>query len=507
MNKQKVLSIAVFIAGLCSIIYELLISTTATYFLGDGVRQFSLIIGVYLFSMGVGAYASKLSEDRPLYNFIATEYVLGLIGGISVPLLYMMFTSVSIIVFQLLCLGVIFVIGFLTGLEIPLLTFSYATDDIKEDLSNVLSLDYVGGLVATLIFPFVILPFVGLFHASLVFGLMNIILGLILNFAYFRKSKKLLTMGLLFAATLIVLLCMSDQVMKVWEQKIYKSPIIVNEQTPYQKIVMTKRGDNVKLFINRVIQFASKDEHRYHESIVHVPFTFRAEIKNVLILGGGENLATREVVKYPEVQKIDIVDIDSTIFKLAMEDVELSAINDLAPFDPRVNMIVDDAFSYLYGSTEKYDLIISDLPDPSGQSLARLYSTQFFELAKRKLNPKGIFITQSGDINNSSKVFSCINNTMSQIYDGNVITYNVFVPSFGGWGFNIGYLEDLGDPDATRLPLGLKFLEETTLNAGLSLPKDVEILDTEINTLDNPIILQYFLSDFAHFKQNSDTNQ
>lgn len=507
MKKKIFLSVAVFIAGLCSIIYELLISTTATYFLGDGVRQFSLIIGIYLFSMGVGAYAAKLLDDVPLRNFILMEYFLGFAGGISVPILYFFFTSVSILVFQLLCLGVIFIIGFLTGMEIPLLTFSFQNQNVKDNLSNVLSLDYVGGLVATLIFPFLILPFVGLFYASLIFGLMNIVLGLLLNRVFYKEDRKLMAGGILSALTITVLVFYAGNFMKVWEQKIYKSPIIVNEQTPYQKIVMTKRGDNVKLFINRVIQFASDDEYRYHESIVHVPFGFKPNIKKVLILGGGENLATREVVKYPGVEQIQIVDIDSTIFKLAMENKELSAINDLAPFDPRVEMIVDDAFSYLYTNADSYDLIIADLPDPASQSLARLYSKQFFGLVKRKLNPNGIFITQSGDINNSNRVCSCINNTMGAVFENNIRTFHVYIPSFGAWGFNIAFNGEEFDLSNIQLPAGLKYLDSEVVRQGMILPKDVTIVKTSINTMDNPIILQYFLDDHAKFKLNSDTNQ
>jgi len=250
-----------------------------------------------------------------------------------------------------------------------------------------------------------------------------------------------------------------------------------------------------------VIQFASSDEHRYHESLVHVPFTLKQSVDKVLVLGGGENLATREIIKHPEVDRIDIVDIDSMIFKLAMEDVELSHINELSPFDPRVNMIVDDAFSFMHSNTEKYDLIIADLPDPNNQSLARLYSQQFFHYVKKSLEDDGVFITQSGDINTSNSVFSCIYNTMNEVFDGNLLVYHVYIPSFGDWGFIIN--SDDFNPDAGRLPPGLKYLDSVALVNNFTLPKDVLIIDTEINTLDHPIVLDYFLDDFSRFKMNS----
>lgn len=503
MNKQKFLYLAVFLAGLCSIIYELLISTTATYFLGDGVRQFSLIIGVYLFSMGVGAYLAQLFSDKPLRSFIIIEYLLGFIGGISVPLLYFLFTSISIAAFQLSCLGVVFVIGFLTGMEIPVLTFSLQSDDVKQNLSNVLSLDYVGGLAATLLFPFVILPFVGLFYASLAFGIVNILLGIMLTLIFFPSHIKTLIFGVLTLLLSLSLVIMGGDLLSIWEQKIYKSPIILNEQTPYQKIVLTKRGENVKLFLNRVIQFSSADEHRYHESLVHVPMSMMDTVTTVLVLGGGENLATRELVKYPEIRRIDVVDIDTAMFRLALDHPDLSAINDLAPYDPRVQLIADDAFAFLYSNTERYDIIIADLPDPNSQSLARLYSKQFFALAKRNLAPDGVFITQSGDINNSNSVFSCIHNTMKTVFDDNMSTYHVYIPSFGDWGFNIGHLSQSVTSDPTRIPPGLKYLDTATLVEGARMPKDVQIVDTKVNTLDNPVLLQYFLEDFAKFKENS----
>lgn len=502
MNKKKLLSIAIFIAGLCSIIYELLISTTATYFLGDGVRQFSLIIGVYLFSMGVGAYIAQLFADRPLRNFIIVEYLLGVVGGLSVPILYFLFTSMSITSFQLVCLGIIFIIGFLTGMEIPLLTFSFNSKNHKENLSNVLSLDYVGGLVATLLFPFAILPFVGLFYASLVFGAVNIILGIILSLAFYGRRSKFIIWGIIALIIPSIIGMYGGKLLNIWEHKIYKNPIALNIQTPYQKIVMTKRNDNVKLFLNRVIQFASQDEHRYHETLVHIPMAFKSNVKNVLVLGGGENLATRELVKYPSLKKITVVDIDTMMFHLALTDPEISKINDLAPFDPRVDLIADDAFSFLYNNTELYDIIISDLPDPNSQSLARLYSLQFFKLVKRNLADGGIFITQSGDINNSNQVFSCIHKTLADAFETDIRTAHVYIPSFGDWGFNIAGVDKDVSLSSHQLPMGLKYLDSLTAINSLILPKDVTIADVKINTLDSPNLLTYFLEDYAQFKSN-----
>ncbi len=502
MKKNIAISIGVFIAGLCSIIYELLISTAATYFLGDSVKQFSLTIGIYLFSMGIGAFVSKFSQRNPLNAFVSIEFLLGLIGGLSIPFMYFMFIRLSISQMQWTTWFYIFVIGLLTGLEVPLLTFAVNNVNFKESLSNILSLDYIGGLIATLIFPFILLPFVGLFYSSLIFGAVNILLGIFMS--RYVESKSSRNKYMLFGVVSILLLggltYKGADMLKIWEEKIYKAPIAVREQTPYQHIVMTKKKDDIRLFLNRVIQFSSKDEHRYHESLVHTPMLMHPEAKDILILGGGENLAAREMLKHQAINKIDIVDLDSMVFHLAMYNHDLLKINKAASLHPKVNMIVEDAFNYLSTNANQYDLIISDLPDPNSEATAKLYTKQFFELAKNNLKEDGIFITQSGEIYMSNAAFSCIVNTMKTVYE-NVQPIHCYIPSFGDWGFVMGSKRDLVRTDLSQLDkIHTKFLTDKVMANSFGLPKDVDIIDTKINTLDNPIILQYFLEDWEKWK-------
>ncbi|WP_299800920.1 polyamine aminopropyltransferase [uncultured Maribacter sp.] len=500
MRNRVLISFAVFIAGLCSIIYELLISTTATYFLGDGVRQFSVIIGIYLFSMGIGAFLSKYLSDMPLKFFVRIEFLLGLIGGISVPLLFYSFVSVNALALQIICLFIIFLIGLLTGMEVPLLTFVSNEVDFKNNLSNVLSLDYIGGLIATLLFPFILLPFVGLYYSSLIFGIINIVLGLILNHFLLEKSKKTMFLGLASMAVLVILVVFGGKFLKIWDQAIYKNPIVLNEQTPYQKIVVTKKKEDVRLYLNRVIQFSSSDEYRYHEPLVHIPISLHENPKSVLILGGGENLASREVLKHSGITNIDVVDIDSTMFHLAKKDPYFIKINDGAAKNKRVNLIAEDAFTFLHKEAKGYDIIIADLPDPTNEALARLYSKQFFLLAKQRLNKNGLFVTQSGEIYFSNSVFSCINNTLSPIFN-HVKPYHAYIPSFGDWGFVIASDVKIEEGNIkSSLPKDLKFLTENQFQMAFQFPKDITIKETEVNTLDSPIILNYFIDDWNKWK-------
>jgi spermidine synthase len=171
LSEKSIFFAAVFIAGLCSIIYELLISTTSSYFLGDSVKQFSLTIGVYMAAMGIGSWLSKYLEDDLLEWFVKIEIALGLIGGASVPILYFCFDRFSLDGLQWLVLGLTLLIGIFTGFEVPILVRIMKTYyPLKANLANVLSLDYVGALVATLLFPFVLLPFVGVFRTSVAFN-------------------------------------------------------------------------------------------------------------------------------------------------------------------------------------------------------------------------------------------------------------------------------------------------------------------------------------------------
>ena len=458
-----------------------------------------------MFSMGIGAYLSKFFQDRSLDFFVFIEVMLGLIGGISVPLLYFLFVYVSPGVLQAFCLIFMFLIGLMTGMEVPLLTFMNDDEKYKDNLSNFLSLDYIGGLIATLIFPFLLLPFIGLFYSSLIFGIVNILLGLWLNFKLLKKKTKTFYFGIFVLILLVVLGFFTGSILKVWEEKIYKSPIVENLQSPYQKIVITKNNDDLKLFLNRSIQFSSADEHRYHEMLVHIPLSMHENPKNILILGGGENLASREVLKHPSVKSIDVVDIDQMMFDLSKKNQHILKVNQKASLNPKVNLITDDAFTFLKNNIKEYDVIIADLPDPSVDAIAKLYSKQFFGLAKRSLKSDGIFVTQSGEVYYSNTAFSCIKNTVSEIFDYTK-TYQVYVPSFGYWGYTIAKNSEFDEKNHRKIPENLKYLTENVFVSSFEMPKDISIVSTKINTIDNPVVLDYFLEDWYKWKTDMTTN-
>ena len=447
---------------------------------------------------GVGAFAAKYFLEKPLNFFIIIEYVLGLIGGLAIPILYFLFITVTPALFQIYCLLIMFCIGLLTGMEVPLLTFAYKEADFKNNLSNILSLDYIGGLIATLIFPFILLPFVGLFYSSLIVGSLNVLLGLLLSFSYLKKKTASLIFGFSILIILVLVVVNTATLLKVWDHKIYKSPVVTNIQTPYQKIVITKKKNDVRMFLNRVIQFSSLDEHRYHEPLIHIPISCLKSPKRILVLGGGENLASREILKHPDIASVDVVDIDSMMFHLARYDKLIKEINGGAAQNKKVNLITDDAFAFLYMNTKPYDLIVADLPDPSNESIARLYSVQFYLLVKRNLKSDGLFVTQAGEIYYSNTVFSCIYRTVNKVFEQAKV-YHSTIPSFGNWGFIMAANNEINS-NFSLIPDNLKFLSKKQAEFSFLFPKDIIIAETKINTLDNPIILSYYLRDWNKWK-------
>ena len=507
-NEKFVLIVTVFIAGLCSIIYELLISTTTSYFLGDSVKQFSLTIGIFLAAMGVGSFLSRIFTKDLIKHFIAVEIFLGFVGGISVPLLYLVYLYAfhQYTLFNVYALFLISIIGILTGLEVPLLTrIMKEYYPLKINLSNILSVDYIGGLAATLLFPFFLLPFVGLFKASLVFGLLNVGLGF-LNLWYFSDHLKLSSKRILGTAAIVVSLLFaivlgsSNYLLQQWSNGLYKDPVVFFQQTNYQQIALTKAGENTRLYINGAIQFSSADEYRYHEALTHIPIGMQDKTETVLVLGGGEALAIRELNKHSDIKKIVVVDIDPAIFELAQKNVYMKQMCENSLSDPRVEMVPMDASVYLQQNKEKFDLIIGDLPDPATESVARLYSKEFFRLIQNRLNPKGIFCTQATGTYHSNHAFWCIHETLQASGFTHVLPYHAYVPSFGDWGF-IAASHSALDVSKIDFPVPTKFLESGLLSKLLYFPKDLLLDEVGVNTLDKPILLEYYLQDYRRFQK------
>ena len=497
--RKRFILFSTLIVGMCSIIYELLISTVSSYFLGDSVKQFSIIIGCYLASMGLGSWLSRFFKSKALFSFIWIELLLGLVGAFSVPLCYLYFSMADFQGFNIFVIGIVAIIGTLTGLEVPLLAILLQGDEREEDgLSDVLTLDYIGALVATIIFPFILIPFMGVYKSSLLFGFVNIVIGFS-NFLLFRSelnSKKqrdvMLWIVTFFFAGLIVLAGVrSKQFLKHWNDAVFKHPVIYNESSQYQNIVITNNDSEFRLYLNSAIQFSSRDEYRYHEALVHVPAMQIDKLSRVAILGGGEGLAVREILKYGSVDSVFLIELDPKIIEISKEFSLIKELNQSALEDQRVKIINQDAFVWLMENRSKFDLIIADLPDPNNESLSRLYSTAFYHLIQNSLTSNGLFVTQATSPELSPTAFWCVDKTLVESGFEFTYPYHINVPSFGNWGFNIGSKSEI---DFRFNPtVSTKFIEQNSFNHIFYFPPDVSSEEVQANHLDQPIIMKYYL--------------
>ena len=491
----------VLIIATCGLIYELLAGTLASYVLGDSVTQFSLIIGVYLSALGVGAWLSSFIKKGLARKFIEVELGVALLGGTSAPLLFLTFTKLEW--FVPILYMVVFSIGVLVGLELPLLMRILKDHLNFEDLiSKVLAVDYIGALVASILFPIFLVPNLGLVRTSLVFGIFNALVGLwgtlLLRPILPKNLTGLRIRASIVIAILVVGIIKADKLTTLAEDSAFTQTIVYSQTTPYQRIVVTTTSRGFQLFLNGNMQFNSTDEYRYHEALVHPAMSAipKHRRKRILIMGGGDGLAVRELLKYPDVEQITLVDIDPEMTKLSVNFPSLAELNNHAFDDPRVNVVNHDAMIWLETLKEKYDVAIIDFPDPNSFALGKLYTTRFFRLLNRSLQDDAVVGIQSTSPLLASRSYWCIIKTMeaSGFY---VRPYQATVPSFGVWGYALAKKQAFDYPVklAPEVETNMRYLTNDTLQGLFRLPADIRPMDVEINRLDNQALVKYYEND------------
>ncbi|MGZ8362009.1 MAG: polyamine aminopropyltransferase, partial [Allosphingosinicella sp.] len=375
-----------FVVATCGLVYELLASTIASYLLGDSVTQFSTVIGAYLFAMGLGSWCSRYVKRDPLRLFVRVELLIALLGGLSAAALFLLFPMIAH--FRVTLYGLVLAIGFLVGLEIPLLIRILREEfDFREVVSTVLTFDYVGALAASLLFPLLLVPHLGMIRTGFLFGILNAGVALALLLVLPRRAELRIEKA---AAILILLLLGAGMVaaerLQRWaEVASYDEPVFYAVSTPYQRIVLTRSGGDIKLFLNGNLQFSSRDEYRYHEALVHPALGRVAAPREVLILGGGDGLAAREVLRHRGVRHVTLVDLDPAMTRLFSRSAILTRLNRGALTDPRLHVINADGFRWVREANQSYDAIIVDLPDPTDFSLGKLYTESFYRELHRLL--------------------------------------------------------------------------------------------------------------------------
>ncbi|MBA2737042.1 MAG: polyamine aminopropyltransferase [Pyrinomonadaceae bacterium] len=507
MKRIPLLFLNVIIIATCGLIYELLAGTLASYVLGDSVMQFSLIIGIYLSAMGVGSWLSSFLDKDLAKRFLEVELAVAVIGGFSAPLLFLTFANVSY--FNLILYSTVFGIGTLVGLEIPLLMRILKDElDFKQLVARVLALDYVGALVASLLFPIFLVPRLGLNRTSLLFGMLNASVGiwgtwLLEDLIKKRDANLLRIKGFVVIILLLIAFIKADSLTSLAEDALFTDNIIYAKSSPYQRIVVTKGKTGYALFLNGNLQFNSFDEYRYHEALVHPAFAAAgANPKRILVLGGGDGLAVREILKYPSVESVTLVDLDPIMTGLSHNLPVLAELNKHSFEDKRVSVVNADAFVWLDNNPiEPFDVAIVDFPDPNNFALGKLYTTRFYNLLKTKLKPDSAIVVQTTSPLIARNSFWCIIKTMETAGFA-VKPYQTTVPSFGVWGFALAKLQPFDAPQKPPENIELKFLNNNSFasmfefSADTTLPNE----EIEINRLDNQALVRYYEAEWRRFE-------
>ena len=501
MKPHRTLIISVFIVASCGLAYELISAALASYLLGDSIFQYSLIIGLYLFAMGIGAHLTRYIADKDvLHRFIEIELLVGLIGGISALFLFTAF-GIAAAPFRTLLYALVAIIGTVVGMEIPLVmrVLNEQRLAFKDTVARVLTFDYMGALAVSLLFPLFLAPKLGMARSALLFGLLNAAVAL-LTARVFRlhlpRYRSLKWRSYAVLLLLLIAFIFANRWVFQAEQRYFGDPVVFESHSPYQRLVVTQWKDDTRLYINGNLQFSSRDEARYHEALVIPAMQAAAQHSRVLILGGGDGLAAREVLKYPKVGQVTLVDLDPDMTRTFQTAAKLVALNQNALNHPKLRIINDDAAQWLQHTAAQFDVIIIDLPDPSNFALGKLYSVPMYRLVARHLAAGGKLVVQSTSPYFAPHAYWSVVATL-EAAGLKTAPYHVYVPSFGEWGYVLAGAEaDFRLP--IRVDVPTRFLNAAEMAQMFRFPADMARREVEPNYLNNQKLVAYFEQDWAN---------
>jgi len=493
---NQALLFSVFIIASCGLAYELIAGALSSYLLGDSITQFSTVIGTYLFAMGIGSWLSRYVERNLVARFVQIELMVGVLGGFSAAALFFIFVWFTT-PFQVALYLAVFGIGVLVGLEIPLIMRILKRDlSFKDLVSQVLTFDYLGALAVSILFPLLLVPQLGLVRSGLLFGLLNVLVALWALWIFreqLRNTFWLKTQAFVSLGVLAIGFAAAGQFTSLAEAHLYADEIVYNETSPYQHIVITGWKDDLRLFLNNNLQFSSRDEYRYHEALVHPGLSTLPVARRVLVLGGGDGLAVREILKYPQVESITLVDLDPAMTQLFSTAAALRKLNEDALHSPKVKVINADALKWLEDNAELFDFVVVDFPDPSNFAIGKLYSAAFYRLLEKHLTAGALAVIQSTSPLYARQSFWCVVSTLESV--GFVTTpYHALVPSFGEWGFVLAGRRAYRPP--ASYAVATRFLTPEATPALFQFPKDMARVDAEVNRLNNQVLVRYFESEW-----------
>jgi spermidine synthase len=504
-SENNILKIALFATGCAGIIAEFVLSTLATYLSGNAVFQWTLVMSFMLFAMGVGSRLSRIFQTQLLEWFLLTELLLSVACATSAIVAYGLAAFIQPINLVIYSQGII--VGILIGLEIPLVTrINESYENLRINISNVMEKDYYGSLLGGIIFAFIALPYLGLTYTPIILGCINFLVATLVMWRFMALiiHKRVFVFSWLVCFCFFICLCYAAKpIIQFGEQSKYKDKIVFARQTAYQKIVITHWRQYYWLYLNGQVQFSTYDEEKYHEPLVHPAMKLSAFRKEILVLGGGDGVAVREILKYPDVEQITLIDLDPVMTDLGKTHPVLTKINQNSLNSPKIKIIHHDAMTFLEKHDTQFGIVIIDLPDPDTIDLMHVYSLDFYRLIAHHLMRGGVMVTQATSPYFSTKAFLCILKTI-EAANLSVLPYHNHVPTMGEWGFILGMRKT--DIEAAQLKdralqlsftdLHSKFINANAMKSMCYFGKGV--LDkrhtVQINTQIRPVLHQYYLS-------------
>jgi spermidine synthase len=534
------LGLLMFLLGGCGLAYEYTLSKIASDLLGNSVQQWATMIATMLFAMGMGADFQKHTPvNRLADRLISSQLWLAILGGFG-PLIMIHGFALLPQIYIIIQYALAFTVGLLIGYEIPLvMRINEETEpDMRFNLAQVLKMDYVGALVGALLWTFLLVRYLSIDRISFIVALATIASSMLCYFLYLKRLARprarvweisgatlLVTLGLIFGRDLTLRA----------EQFLYRDPIVTSITTPFQHIVLTQnRSGNLRCYINGHLQFNEADEQIYHENLVHPAMHIARPRGKILILGGGDGLALREILKYPDVREVTLVDLDPMMTDLAATDPHLIRMNGGSLSDPRVtrrtasgiqageeyqagqtsqydlfptevhetvklHVINLDAAEFAKTMDSDYDVVFMDFPDPNSPDLAKLYGRPFYDHLRNRLHPGAVIVQQSGGCFQAREAYLCIGRTLKAAgFDA--VPYHDNVPSFGEWGWwiaTVGKSSDethraLGSLD--KLEVATRYLTPELVTASLAFGKnDLFSTHQDFTSLTEPRVYHYHL--------------
>ncbi len=492
----RLLLLTAAISSCVGLVLELLLVAQASYLVGDAALATGVVVGTFLAAMGLGAWLSQFLATGPeaqrqlLRSLLLVELGLSPLCLLGPLALFALFAVDGPIWLAVVLLTVL--VGVLGGMELPLITrLLESQQQLRTALARVLALDYLGALAGALLFPLVLLPWLGLLPTAAALAVVPLITSALLVwwFPALRRWRWPLSAAVPVAALAGVLVGpLGDRI----EDSLYADPVVGRVQSRHQRIVLTRRRGDLRLYLDGSLQFSSLDEYRYHEALVHPAMALHGRPQRVLLLGAGDGLALREVLRWPAVRQVDLLELDPAMLQLARRHPVLRRLNEGSLADPRVRVHLGDAFARVAELAGPYDVVIADFPDPATAAVARLYSVGFYGRLRQRLATDGLLVTQASTPFFTPRVLASIEASLEHL-GLRTRAYSVTVPSFGPWGFVLAHRPG---PERTfaELPFTGRWVDAAELSRLFELPRDLRPDPGEAvlpNRLGRPVLADY----------------